>query len=99
MEDTVHSLSTESATHLVTPPWNFWETLTWRVSGRLVLTHMTPVRTEAVDVAEKRVKLVKTRTHSWGDQKLVESMVPGYKGKCVCSLSVFDPDPDNCQYL
>ena len=49
-------------------------------SGRLVLTHMTPVKTEADTIAEKRVQLVKTRTQSWGDQKLVESMVPGYKG-------------------
>ena len=49
-------------------------------SGKLVLAHMTPVKTEADHIAEKRVVLVKTRTQSWGDQKLVESMVPGYKG-------------------
>ena len=80
MEDTVPSLSTESVTHSATPPWSFSETLTLPGSGRLVLTHMTPVKTEADNIAEKRVQLVKTRTQSWGDQKLVESMVPGYKG-------------------
>ena len=52
-------------------------------SGQLVLSHPTPVKTEADDIGEKRVQLVKTRTQSWGDQKLVVSMVPGYKGMAL----------------
>ncbi len=51
-------------------------------SGHLVLAHLTPTRTEADEIAEKRQELIKTRVQSWGDQKLVENMVPGYKGIC-----------------
>ncbi|XP_061184601.1 ciliary microtubule inner protein 2B-like [Saccostrea echinata] len=42
-------------------------------SGKLVLADITPK-------PESDSKLLQKRTQSWGDQKLVENMVPGYTG-------------------
>lgn len=32
--------------------------------------------------------LYQTRTRSWGDQKYVTQMVPGYTGACKCHINV-----------
>lgn len=45
-------------------------------SGKLVLTDIRPVRPDSAS----KSKLLARRTQSWGDQKLVEKMVPGYTG-------------------
>ncbi|XP_022326653.2 ciliary microtubule inner protein 2B-like [Crassostrea virginica] len=42
-------------------------------SGKLVLTDIRPVKADST-------KFLQPRTQSWGDQKLVENMVPGYTG-------------------
>jgi hypothetical protein len=48
-------------------------------SGWSVLAEMTaPIRQDGS--GETRSGLIKTRTKSWGDQKLVEKMIPGYTG-------------------
>lgn len=49
-------------------------------SGRLVLTEIYPGVTESDRLQEQRKHLLMTRTQSWGDQKLVNGMVPGYTG-------------------
>lgn len=49
-------------------------------SGRLVLGEIHPSTTEADRLRDMRSHLMRTRTQSWGDQKLVECMVPGYTG-------------------
>ena len=50
-------------------------------SGRLVLAQIFP-NEEAANKAEcARTSLLQTRDQSWGDQKLVETMVPGYTGR------------------
>lgn len=49
-------------------------------SGKLVLTDIRPIRPDSAS----KSKLLARRTQSWGDQKLVEKMVPGYTGKSSC---------------
>ncbi|XP_013382161.1 protein FAM166B [Lingula anatina] len=49
-------------------------------SGRLVLAEIYPSFTETDKLQDMRDHLMKTRTASWGDQKLVQAMVPGYTG-------------------
>lgn len=48
-------------------------------SGQLVLAD---IRASSAPVPEMdpRSELLKSRTHSWGDQKLMEQMIPGYTG-------------------
>ncbi|KAL5012355.1 hypothetical protein ScPMuIL_010906 [Solemya velum] len=48
-------------------------------SGRLVLASIGSSKTNEDDT-DPKLKLLKARTNSWGDQKLVEKMVPGYTG-------------------
>ena len=48
-------------------------------SGCTVLAEMTASDRLGRSV-ETRIPLVKMRTKSWGDQKLLEQMVPGYTG-------------------
>ncbi|XP_070531586.1 ciliary microtubule inner protein 2B-like [Ptychodera flava] len=48
-------------------------------SGRPVLAETYPRPSTEFEV-DQRVELVRTRTQSWGDQKLVTNMVPGYTG-------------------
>ena len=58
------------------------------IAGRLVLANNHPVKTEGDDIKEGRMELIRTRTQSWGDQKLVEKMVPGYTGVYMCGVQV-----------
>ena len=53
-------------------------------SGRLVLAEIFPNEEVANRAEDARSSLLQTRDQSWGDQKLVETMVPGYTGK-YCS--------------
>lgn len=48
-------------------------------SGKLVLADIRASSAPAVD-CDPRAELLRSRTHSWGDQKLMEQMVPGYTG-------------------
>lgn len=48
-------------------------------SGCGVLAETT-ASVRPVESSETRTALIRTRTKSWGDQKLVERMVPGYTG-------------------
>ncbi|KAL8606414.1 hypothetical protein ACOMHN_060319 [Nucella lapillus] len=49
-------------------------------SGRLVLAQIFPNQEMADRSEVARTSLLQTRDQSWGDQKLVETMVPGYTG-------------------
>ncbi|XP_076454599.1 ciliary microtubule inner protein 2B-like [Babylonia areolata] len=49
-------------------------------SGRLVLAQIFPDQDQAGRAEATRTVLLQSRDHSWGDQKLVETMVPGYTG-------------------
>jgi len=49
-------------------------------SGRLVLAQIFPNEAAACQAEDARTDLLKSRDQSWGDQKLVETMVPGYTG-------------------
>ncbi|KAK7505106.1 hypothetical protein BaRGS_00003676, partial [Batillaria attramentaria] len=49
-------------------------------SGRLVLAQIFPNEEAANRAEDARASLLKTRDQSWGDQKLVENVVPGYTG-------------------
>lgn len=49
-------------------------------SGQLVLAHIAPETTKDDETRRGRLDLIKTRTQSWGDQKLDMEMVPGYTG-------------------
>ena len=50
-------------------------------SGKLVLAEIRANSAPPADVNEMRTDLLTSRTHSWGDQKLMEEMIPGYTGK------------------
>lgn len=50
-------------------------------SGRLVLAKLAPETLEESDRKKQdKLSIIRTRTQSWGDQKLAEKMVPGYTG-------------------
>ncbi|KAJ8300370.1 hypothetical protein KUTeg_021889, partial [Tegillarca granosa] len=49
-------------------------------SGKLVLADIKPERPGSDPTEDARATLLQSRLHSWGDQKLVERMVPGYTG-------------------
>ena len=52
-------------------------------SGRLVLAQIFPNEEAASRAENARTSLLQSRDQSWGDQKLVETMVPGYTGTKV----------------
>lgn len=52
-------------------------------SGKLVLADIrasAPGALMSDDRSNFRSSLLRSRTQSWGDQKLVENMIPGYTG-------------------
>jgi len=49
-------------------------------SGKLVLAQIFPDEGAAGAAEQARTALLTSRDQSWGDQKLVETMVPGYTG-------------------
>lgn len=49
-------------------------------SGRLVLAQIFPNEEQKDRAEAARTSLLQSRDQSWGDQKLVETMVPGYTG-------------------
>ncbi|XP_006818423.1 ciliary microtubule inner protein 2B-like [Saccoglossus kowalevskii] len=49
-------------------------------SPRPVLAETSP-RPGVEGVPDRRAEFLRTRTQSWGDQKLIGEMVPGYTGK------------------
>ena len=48
-------------------------------SGDLVLAQIR-ANSAPIPESDPRSDLLKSRTHSWGDQKLMEQMIPGYTG-------------------
>ena len=48
-------------------------------SGSLVLASIR-ANSAPVPPLDPREALLRSRTHSWGDQKLMEQMIPGYTG-------------------
>lgn len=48
-------------------------------SGDLVLAEIR-ANSAPIPESDPRADLLKSRTHSWGDQKLMEQMIPGYTG-------------------
>ncbi|KAK3591457.1 hypothetical protein CHS0354_033458 [Potamilus streckersoni] len=57
-------------------------------SGKLVLADIRP-RSVPADHVDHTEALLRSRTHSWGDQKLVENMIPGYTGFIPKSQNYF----------
>jgi len=49
-------------------------------SGKLVLSDIRANSAPGPDCPDPRAALLRSRTHSWGDQKLLEQMIPGYTG-------------------
>lgn len=48
-------------------------------SGKLVLADIRAPR-PSTEPSDSKMSILKNRTHSWGDQKLMSEMVPGYTG-------------------
>lgn len=49
-------------------------------SGHLVLAEIRANSAPVADIEDPKTALLRSRTHSWGDQKLMEQMIPGYTG-------------------
>lgn len=49
-------------------------------SGQLVLAEIRASSAPLCEEEDPRTALLRSRTHSWGDQKLMEQMIPGYTG-------------------
>ncbi|XP_065829586.1 ciliary microtubule inner protein 2B-like [Oscarella lobularis] len=58
-------------------------------SGRSVLADTVPIPPTSAPAQTESPSLLRTRTKSWGDQKLIENMVPGYTGYIPKSQNYF----------